>query len=149
MTNVNSSSHLSALKLPELQALASSLGISGASKLRKGDLVAAISVKQGGDAAAPSPTTALVESAVVEAATLDDAPQAAPVARKRTSRRVTSADTEAIAAAPILAGAPVVDETTTAVAQENEQMPSVSDTQEPATRPARRPSRRRRRCPSG
>ncbi len=42
----------------------------------------------------------------------DAAPDAvsAPVAvKKRASRRVTSADTEAIAAAPVLAGAPVVD----------------------------------------
>jgi transcription termination factor Rho len=34
---------------------------------------------------------------------------AEPLARKRTSRRVTSADTDAIAAAPALAGAPVVE----------------------------------------
>ncbi|MBG6054568.1 transcription termination factor Rho [Salinibacterium sp. CAN_S4] len=148
MTNVNSSSNLSALKLPELQALASSLGISGASKLRKGDLVAAISDKQGGDAAVP---TALVETAVaeaaaveataVEASTIDDAPQAAPAARKRTSRRVTSADTEAIAAAPTLAGAPVVDESTSAAPDsEPNEAPAVAE--EPSTRPARRPSRR-------
>ena len=145
MTNVNLSSNLSALKLPELQALASSLGISGASKLRKGDLVAAISDKQGSGAAAPTPTTAsaetaAVELAVVEVSAIDDASPAAPATRKRTSRRVTSADTAAIAAAPILAGAPVVDETI--VVQESEQTPPLSEAPEPAARPARRPSRR-------
>ena len=39
---------LSGMLLPELKQLASSLGISGTSGMRKGDLVAAISAKQGG-----------------------------------------------------------------------------------------------------
>jgi transcription termination factor Rho len=39
---------LSAMVLPELQALASSLGVTGVGRMRKGDLVAAISAKQGG-----------------------------------------------------------------------------------------------------
>ena len=50
MTDVNthapsagSRADLSALRLPELQALAAERGISGASKLRKGDLVDALS----------------------------------------------------------------------------------------------------------
>jgi len=41
-TGADSRADLSALKLAELQALASSLGIVGATKLRKGDLVNAI-----------------------------------------------------------------------------------------------------------
>jgi transcription termination factor Rho len=160
VTNVNSSSNLSALKLPELQALASSLGISGASKLRKGDLVAAISDKQGGGAADPTATTPFVESAAVEtvvaepaavetpavdASAIDDAPQAALAARKRTSRRVTSADTEAIAAAPALAGAPVVEESTSAAPESEPAQAAATaptNTEELATRSARRPSRR-------
>ena len=106
MTDVNISADLSTLKLAELQALASSLGISGASKLRKGELVDAINENQ-------SPVVEIIES---DDAPASDAPVEvvadAPVetaVRKRTSRRVTSADTEAIAAAPVLAGAPVVD----------------------------------------
>jgi len=106
VTDVNISADLSTLKLAELQALASSLGISGASKLRKGELVDAINENQ-------SPVVEIIES---DDAPASDAPVEvvadAPVetaVRKRTSRRVTSADTEAIAAAPVLAGAPVVD----------------------------------------
>ncbi|MCU1412063.1 MAG: transcription termination factor Rho, partial [Rhodoglobus sp.] len=45
-TSAESRADLSTLKLAELQALASSLGISGASKLRKGDLVDAINENQ-------------------------------------------------------------------------------------------------------
>jgi transcription termination factor Rho len=43
-------SGLSAMLLPELQNLASSLGISGIARMRKGELVAAIQEKQGGEA---------------------------------------------------------------------------------------------------
>ncbi|MDJ0334670.1 transcription termination factor Rho [Salinibacterium sp. G-O1] len=153
MTNVNSSSDLSALKLPELQALASSLGISGASKLRKGDLVAAINDNQNAgssadSAAASAPTEAApveaapVEAAPVEAAPVDDAPQAAPAARKRTSRRVTSADTEAIAAAPSLAGAPVVDDAAVATAAATAEATTVSAAPDETAPPARKASRR-------
>jgi transcription termination factor Rho len=103
-----STPELTAMRLPQLQALASSLGISGISKLRKGDLVAAIAAKQGEGAAAelaPQPTldgvvdagvpasveTAVAEGAeapVVEAAT---EPAEAPTRARRGSRRATSA----------------------------------------------------------
>ena len=103
-----STPELTAMRLPQLQALASSLGISGISKLRKGDLVAAIAAKQGEGAAvevAPQPTldgvvdagvpasveTAVAESteaAAVEAAT---EPAEAPTRARRGSRRATSA----------------------------------------------------------
>ncbi|WP_213016675.1 transcription termination factor Rho [Frigoribacterium sp. CFBP 8751] len=96
------------MRLPQLQALASSLGISGISKLRKGDLVAAIAAKQGEGAAvevAPQPTLdgvvdagvpASVETAVAEgteAATVEAAtpPAEAPTRARRGSRRATSA----------------------------------------------------------
>ncbi|PYC61171.1 transcription termination factor Rho, partial [Micromonospora arborensis] len=39
---------LSAMLLPELQSLAASLGISGTARMRKGELIAAISERQGG-----------------------------------------------------------------------------------------------------
>jgi transcription termination factor Rho len=41
-------SGISALRLPELQAMAAQLGVKGTSKMRKGDLVAAISAARGG-----------------------------------------------------------------------------------------------------
>jgi transcription termination factor Rho len=39
---------LSAMLLPELQSLATSLGITGTARMRKGELVAAIQERQGG-----------------------------------------------------------------------------------------------------
>ncbi|WP_354593303.1 transcription termination factor Rho [Frigoribacterium sp. PvP054] len=95
------------MRLPQLQALASSLGISGISKLRKGDLVAAIAAKQGEGAAvevAPQPTLdgvvdagvpASVETAVAEGteapAVEATEPAEAPTRARRGSRRATSA----------------------------------------------------------
>jgi transcription termination factor Rho len=103
-----STPELTAMRLPQLQALASSLGISGISKLRKGDLVAAIAAKQGEGAAAevaPQPTLdgvvdagvpASVETAVAEGAeapVVETAtePAEAPTRARRGSRRATSA----------------------------------------------------------
>ncbi|RKS10576.1 transcription termination factor Rho [Nocardiopsis sp. Huas11] len=45
---------LAALKLPELQKLASSLGITGTGRMRKSDVIAAIEAKGGGPAGAPA-----------------------------------------------------------------------------------------------
>ena len=45
---------LAALKLPELQKLASSLGITGTGRMRKSDVIAAIEAKQGGPVEAPA-----------------------------------------------------------------------------------------------
>ncbi|MGE5137049.1 MAG: transcription termination factor Rho [Gemmatimonadota bacterium] len=50
-------SGLSGMLLPELQRLAQSMGISGAGRMRKGDLVAAIQAKQGGSGAASQSAT--------------------------------------------------------------------------------------------
>ncbi|MET4050730.1 transcription termination factor Rho [Frigoribacterium sp. PvP054] len=102
-----STPELTAMRLPQLQALASSLGISGISKLRKGDLVAAIAAKQGEGAAvevAPQPTLdgvvdagvpASVETAVAEGteapAVEATEPAEAPTRARRGSRRATSA----------------------------------------------------------
>ncbi|MFI7600968.1 transcription termination factor Rho [Actinoplanes sp. NPDC049681] len=46
---------LSAMLLPELQSLAASLGISGTARMRKGELITAISERQNGGAAAAAP----------------------------------------------------------------------------------------------
>ena len=101
MTDVNlrasgavSRAALTALRLPELQALALERGIAGASKLRKGELVDALDET--------TPTTQ------PDLDTIEVAPE--PVAvRKRTSRRVTSADTDIIEATELPPGAPVPD----------------------------------------
>ena len=79
---------VSTLRLPELQALAGQLGITGASKLRKGELVNAINEIQD----SPSiPTTAV--SADVSADSAAVAVETAPVvAKKRAPRRATSTD---------------------------------------------------------
>src|SRR5256885_4990528 len=41
--------------LPELQSMASSLGISGTARMRKGELIAAIQERQSGDSRVPGP----------------------------------------------------------------------------------------------
>jgi transcription termination factor Rho len=104
-TDVN----LSALRLPELQALAAELGLSGASKLRKGELVNAISEIQNAtaDAAAPAAEAAPVAEAPAAAAPAEAAPAveapaaaAGPAAKKRVSRRATTASVAAEPEAP-------------------------------------------------
>jgi transcription termination factor Rho len=77
-------SGLSAMLLPELQNLASSLGISGIARMRKSELVAAIQEKQGGDARAAGVRG--------EVAARVEAPRAAVRAEVRADE---SADTEA------------------------------------------------------
>jgi transcription termination factor Rho len=137
-SSADSSSNLSALRLPELQALAAELGLSGASKLRKGELVNAINEiqsKSTTDAADAAPAEAApvaepaaavaepVEAPAAEApaaapaavAPAAAAPASAPAAKKRVSRRATTADAEAIAAAAAAAAA-IVTESATAAA---------------------------------
>ncbi|OLB64037.1 MAG: transcription termination factor Rho, partial [Actinobacteria bacterium 13_2_20CM_2_72_6] len=48
-------SGLAAMLLPELQSMASSLGISGTGRMRKGELIAAIQERQGGEGRVPGP----------------------------------------------------------------------------------------------
>lgn len=56
------SSGLAGLKLAQLQALASQLGISGGSRMRKGDLVSAISAHRAGSTASKAPARAAVKA---------------------------------------------------------------------------------------
>ena len=127
MTDVNiramsaGSRDLNTLKLTELQALASELGLSGASKLRKGELVDAINENQGTDTGAK--TTIELPVAATEAPDAFAAPSEPVAVRKRISRRVTSADTAAIAAAEAPAGAPVVDVATAPAEDKAEDKP--------------------------
>ena len=71
------SSGLAGLKLAQLQALASQLGISGGSRMRKGDLVAAISAHRAGTSAtatkAPARTSAKAAAASAAAPAADTA----------------------------------------------------------------------------
>lgn len=109
--------NLSTLKLAELQKLASELGVSGVSKLRKSDLVIAItetqSSKKSGAAVEPAPASdqsdtfeATAPTAAPTAApTTDAAPTNAPDAaapRRRGSRRVSS---DTLTALPVAADA--------------------------------------------
>ena len=77
------SSGLAGLKLAQLQALASQLGISGGSRMRKGDLVSAISAHRAGTSAtatkAPARTSAKAAAASAAAPAADTA-AAAPAA---------------------------------------------------------------------
>ncbi|MBD1540809.1 transcription termination factor Rho [Arthrobacter sp. IA7] len=103
------SSGLAGLKLAQLQALASQLGISGGSRMRKGDLVAAISAHRAGTSAtatkAPARTAAkaaaaapAAETAAAPAAEAAEAPAQETRARGRgRSRRAVS---DGIVAAP-------------------------------------------------
>ena len=88
---------LAKLRLPELQALAAELGLSGSSKLRKGELVDAISEIQ-------NPTAAPVADAPVASELTADAPVAeAPVVKRRASRRASTSIVDAGAAeAPVI-----------------------------------------------
>ncbi|MCS5721386.1 transcription termination factor Rho [Herbiconiux sp. CPCC 203407] len=78
MTDVNTTPELSTLKVSELQAIAAQLGMAGASKLRKGELVEAIrKVQEGAVEALPEAITleapAAAEPAVAEAAVVEPA----------------------------------------------------------------------------
>ncbi|MBB6120450.1 transcription termination factor Rho [Nocardiopsis algeriensis] len=54
---------LAALKLPELQKLASSMGITGTGRMRKSDVIAAIEAKQGGPVSGPTASRSAKKSA--------------------------------------------------------------------------------------
>ena len=97
---------LAKLRLPELQALAAELGLSGSSKLRKGELVDAISEIQTNQRTAGK---APVAQAPVISAPVASAPVAsAPVAAKRPSRRVSTAIVDAAAVGtPVIESAPI------------------------------------------
>ncbi|MGO4591494.1 transcription termination factor Rho [Paenarthrobacter sp. 2TAF44] len=86
------SSGLAGLKLAQLQALASQLGISGGSRMRKGDLVTAISAHRAGTSTAKAPAKASTKAAT--------APKAAPVADVKVAGKSAPA-ADASAEAPV------------------------------------------------
>ena len=95
------SAALSAMKLPQLQALASELGVGGVTKMKKSDLVDAISnggVAKKAPARASSAVTAKAEAVSADAATTNAAPAETAPARTttrstRSSRSASSAQT--------------------------------------------------------
>ena len=82
---------LSALKLAQLQSLASQLGITGARRMRKSALVDAISAHQRGSAVADREKTAEQAAAAAAEVTGQDAPAEQKPARRTRSRRADSA----------------------------------------------------------
>ena len=104
---------LASLKLAQLQALASQLGIAGGSRMRKADLVTAISDHQRGgsvadrdaaERAAQTTAAPAAEAAPAAASSQDAAPAAERPARRRSRR--ADADTSAPAAAAAQDGQP-------------------------------------------
>ncbi|WP_018775697.1 transcription termination factor Rho [Arthrobacter sp. 131MFCol6.1] len=154
------SSGLAGLKLAQLQALASQLGISGGSRMRKGDLVTAISAHRAGTPVSKAPARAAEKAsdngtvshaaapaaAPATAPAADEAPaQESPRARRGRSRRagsdgvVTAPVVEAPAAAP--AEAPAVSTDSGATAESGSAVSGTegSDrTRQPRTRNRRR-----------
>ncbi|MDQ0768648.1 transcription termination factor Rho [Pseudarthrobacter defluvii] len=74
------SSGLAGLKLAQLQALASQLGISGGSRMRKGDLVSAISAHRAGTLTAKAPAKSAAKAPESTVAPAAAAPASAPEA---------------------------------------------------------------------
>ena len=92
---------LSALRLPELQALAAQMGISGTSAMRKGDLVAAIKEHRGAGAArrveraaAPATTEVAAPRTAVERTAVERPARAPRTAVERPARAPRAAATE-------------------------------------------------------
>ncbi|UKA48437.1 transcription termination factor Rho [Arthrobacter sp. FW305-123] len=87
------SSGLAGLKLAQLQALASQLGISGGSRMRKGDLVTAISAHRAGTSTTKAPAKA--SKATAKATAAKEAPAAEPKATQESSAPVEAVAAEA------------------------------------------------------
>jgi transcription termination factor Rho len=94
-TSVEIPTDLRALRLPELQRIASSLGITGLSKLRKGDLIASIEDKR--PAGAPASVAPTLDGAGTGTPAADVAPAAAeapaapaPVAQEPVTQEPTA-----------------------------------------------------------
>jgi len=138
-TPADPTAELRALRLPQLQALASSLGISGLSKLRKGDLVAAIAAKQaeqGEGTVVPEVVQPVLDGAPVETVA-DQAPEAD---QATSGEQATDADQ-----APAAEQAPVLDAPTEAGA-EAAGLDAVTSAEAPVAdaAPAEQPAGRRR-----
>ncbi|MDP9888967.1 transcription termination factor Rho [Pseudarthrobacter enclensis] len=112
------SSGLAGLKLAQLQALASQLGISGGSRMRKGDLVSAISAHRAGTLTAKAPAKSaekapesVVAPAAAAPASAPEAPAAEAAAAEGTRARGRGRSRRAVSDGVVApaAEAPVVD----------------------------------------
>ncbi|WP_346959157.1 transcription termination factor Rho [uncultured Arthrobacter sp.] len=144
------SSGLAGLKLAQLQALASQLGISGGSRMRKGDLVSAISAHRAGTPVSKAPERAAEKAS--DNGTVAQAPAAAPAAaasgapaqenpRARTRGRSRRAGSDGIITAPAAeapAAAPVEAQSAPAEAAPAESAEGSDRTRQPRTRNRRR-----------
>ncbi|WP_285247553.1 transcription termination factor Rho [Pseudarthrobacter sp. efr-133-R2A-89] len=149
------SSGLAGLKLAQLQALASQLGISGGSRMRKGDLVSAISAHRAGTLTAKVPAKATVKApesveapAAAAAPAASEAPAAeAPAAegsrargRGRSRRAVSDGVVAPAAAAPVVetTAAPAAEAPSAVSAEATEGTEGASERRQPRTRNRRR-----------
>ncbi|PPI38416.1 MULTISPECIES: transcription termination factor Rho [unclassified Rathayibacter] len=170
MTDVNThgsavdlAADLSGLRVAELQALATRLGLGGASKLRKGELVQAISDLRaasaedapaaiadavGPDDAAVAPD---VDATGVEAEPADVAEQSAPQPEAPAELPTPVESTEADTADVLEQAAPTVDEPSATAAESAPVELELPAAAEPVAEPAERAPRRRssRRASSG
>jgi transcription termination factor Rho len=146
------SSGLAGLKLAQLQALASQLGISGGSRMRKGDLVTAISAHRAGTSATKAPAkvadkatenqvVAPVAAAPVAAASEAEAP-AADATRTRGRGRSRRAVSDGVVAAPAAAveapAAAPAEAPVAAPAESGEAAEGAGERRQPRTRNRRR-----------
>jgi len=146
------SSGLAGLKLAQLQALASQLGISGGSRMRKGDLVSAISAHRAGTLTAKAPAKSAEKAK--ESAPAAAAPAAAPEApaaeapaegtrargRGRSRRAVSDGVVAPAAEAPAAetAAAPAAEAPSAAPAEATEATEGAAERRQPRTRNRRR-----------
>ncbi|CAN7291690.1 transcription termination factor Rho [Terrabacter sp. LjRoot27] len=77
------------MKLDELKGVASSMGITGTTKMRKSDLVEAIKARQSGGSSAPAAPAAATGTTGPSGSTTSDAATASEAAPARASRRVS------------------------------------------------------------
>jgi transcription termination factor Rho len=104
---------LSTLRLPQLQAVASQLGISGTGRMRKSELLEAIQTRQNGGASAPASagTAPRAARAPRRAAAPAGAPAAAPAAEAASpAAEPVTATAPAVTAAPAATDAPASTE---------------------------------------
>ncbi|PDQ35896.1 MAG: transcription termination factor Rho [Candidatus Lumbricidophila eiseniae] len=99
-SNPLNSADLSALRLPQLQAIAAELGISGAVKLRKGDLIAAILAHGNPSAGSDADATASDRPAD---ATASDRPATATASDRPATATASDRPATATATAPVVA----------------------------------------------
>lgn len=145
------SSGLAGLKLAQLQALASQLGISGGSRMRKGDLVTAISAHRAGTPVSKAPERAAEKASDNGTVAHASAPAAAPAAgseapaqenpRARTRGRSRRAGSDGVVSTPAAEApaAAVEAQSAPAEAAPAEQATEGNDrTRQPRTRNRRR-----------